>query len=195
MPKPIEIDAVNDDMDGYGALDLKSVSIERSVMSIELKSSPDHDICIRHIRIECHQPVAFRLTSKWIGYVESTRDSILLKRLTDPRTTYVIVGETANWPMLLGELVQHFGHIHDLVDPAHLRETTRHANYRLPLQVPATDDSSLRAFLDARAVQYYEDRKWAPPNAREAILFGCDAMRDGFVLADRITAFDLIPIA
>jgi len=191
MSKPIDFTQVNADMDGYGALELMHLSIERDLLSLELKSPPEHEACVRHLRIECHQMTAFRIASRWIEYVEVSSDPARFVPLAAAKHTYVIVGESVNWPSLLGELVQRFGDVEELIEPQYMRETIEHADYRLPVTVPASQDESLRRFLDSRAVQYFPHHVTPASSAREALFFGWRP-RFGFVLANRFSAIDLL---
>ena len=167
MATDIDLTDLSDYLDqDIDAFDLLAVQFQSDSITLELCSQAIPQP--RRVQITGYTPVQFQIITPFIAYLDLTNDPERIAPYTDATTTYILIGETVNWSLLLSRLVQQLGHIPYLLNPRYVRETLYHPEYRLPVTVPTSTD---RSFAKSCTIKAFNTMSNSQHHAKPLRLF------------------------
>ena|ERR1044071_1643143 len=164
------------------------LSVNFSDETLTLLISVTADDSRKTFEINCKSVGAFRISDHYTEWIEIENDSAEVHAYASAATTYIIWGDSVDWPKVIGRITQELAGIPELMTSEYIRETKKYTDYRLPLTVPASFDSAFQSLLTELGISAYVHDKREGKDKTKILRFG----QRSYILAEE---YEVVEVA
>jgi hypothetical protein len=133
--------------------DLISVSFSDDTLLLHISVTDNNSK--RTFQVTCKSVGAFRISDTFTEWMELESDSPEIESYCGSATTYIVWGDSVDWPKVIGRITQEFAGLLEFMNPQYVQETKNYADYCLPIVVPESYESDFQSLLKELSINAY----------------------------------------